>query len=275
MRSCVVIPTYNEKENIEDVITRVLQHDVDILIVDDSSPDGTSEIVKNLMLKYRDRLRLEIRSGKMGLGKAYVYGFTKCIEGRYDIICQMDADLSHDPDALDSLITPVANGEADLVIGSRYVDGGVIPKWTLLRRLLSRGGNLYTRIMLNVKTKDTTAGFRAYKADLLRDMLKLGIHSDGYGFQIEMTYCAKKLGANILEVPISFADRIKGSSKMGGFIIVEALSKVTFWSIRDRIWRPILSIFGHKTDLKADKNSEMNENNKDENISSSINRKNN
>lgn len=275
MRSCVVIPTYNEKENIEDVITRVLKHDVDVLIVDDSSPDGTSEIVKTLIEKYQGRLRLETRSGKLGLGKAYVFGFYKCIEDGYDIICQMDADLSHDPNALESLIAPVAKGEADLVIGSRYVDGGVIPKWTLLRRLLSRGGNLYTRIMLNVKTKDATAGYRAYESRLLKEILNLGIHSDGYGFQIEMTYCAKKLGANILEVPISFADRTKGSSKMGGFIIVEALSKVTFWSLRDRIWSPILSIFGHKTDLKADKNSEMNENNKDENISSSINRKNN
>ncbi len=271
MRSCVVIPTYNEKENIEDIIARVLKNNVDVLIVDDSSPDGTGEIVQNLIEKYAGRLNLETRKLKQGLGKAYVYGFNKCFENGYDIICQMDADFSHDPDVLDDLIYPIKDGKADLVIGSRYVKGGSIPKWTLLRRLLSRGGNLYTRIMLNLKVRDATAGFRSYNADLLKKMLDVGIDSDGYGFQIEMTYCASRLGANIIEMPISFADREKGTSKMGGIIIVEALTNVTLWALRDRVWANISRIFGHKTKLRADKNlGSTEEVEKDQQISSSI-----
>lgn len=271
MRSCVVIPTYNEKENIEEVITRVLKNNVDVLIVDDSSPDGTGKIVEELVSKFENRLHLVTRKEKQGLGKAYIFGFTKCIENGYDIICQMDADLSHDPAALNSLIDPVSNGKADLVIGSRYVKGGVIPKWTLLRRLLSRGGNFYTRMMLKVKVKDATAGYRAYRTDILKEILNLGILSDGYGFQIEMTYCATNLKARIIEVPISFADRVKGTSKMGGFIIVEALTNVTLWALRDRIWRPILRLIGHKADMKADKSIHSKKKiDNDENISSSI-----
>lgn len=255
MRSCVVIPTYNERDNIEEVITRALKNDVDVLVVDDGSPDGTGEVVTKLAEIYPGRIKLESRSGKQGLGKAYVFGFGKCIEDGYGIICQMDADLSHDPDVLDDLISPVLNRQADLVIGSRYVKGGSIPKWTLLRRLLSRGGNLYTRILLNVKTHDATAGFRAYDAEFLGRILKTGIKAEGYGFQIEMTYCATRLGAKIVEMPISFADRVHGTSKMGGFIIAEALSKVTFWALRDRVIAPIKRLFGHKSNTMADKNS--------------------
>jgi dolichol-phosphate mannosyltransferase len=254
MRSCVVIPTYNEKENIEDVISKVLENDIDILVVDDSSPDGTGKIVQDIATKHNGRVKLETRTSKQGLGKAYVFGFTKCIDDGYDIICQMDADLSHDPKVLPTLIKSIENGTANLTIGSRYVNGGVIPNWSLFRRFLSRGGNLYTRLMLKIKVKDATSGFRAYKSDLLKDILSLGILSDGYGFQIEMTYCATKLGAKIKEVPITFTDRIKGNSKMGGVIILEALKKVTLWSLRDRIWMPLLNIFGHKVVKSADKN---------------------
>lgn len=254
MRSCVVIPTYNERENIEEVITRVLKNDVNILIVDDGSPDGTGELVTKLAEIYPGRIELESRSGKQGLGKAYVFGFNKCIAEGYDVICQMDADLSHDPDVLDDLISPVLNRQADLVIGSRYVDGGSIPKWTLLRRLLSRGGNLYTRLLLNVKTHDATAGFRAYNAEFLAKVLETGIEAEGYGFQIEMTYCATRLKGKIIEMPISFADREHGTSKMGGFIIVEALTKVTLWAVRDRVIAPIKRLFSHKDKKVADTN---------------------
>ena len=256
MRSCVVIPTYNEKENIAELIERVLKNDVDIVIVDDSSPDGTGEIVKSIIKDNNDdRVKLLTRKDKLGLGKAYVNGFKVCIESKYDIICQMDADLSHDPEALLDLIEPVKEGGVDLVIGSRYVPGGSIPKWTLLRRLLSRGGNIYTRLMLNMKVKDATGGFRVYNANFLKKMLDVGIDSDGYGFQIEMTYCASKLGAVILEKPISFSDRQKGNSKMGGSIVIEALSKVTLWSMRDHIWIPFLRLIGHKSNKAVDKNT--------------------
>ena len=252
MRSCVVIPTYNEKENIEEVIRRVLKNDVDLLIVDDSSPDGTGDIVIELSKEYNGRLSLETRKEKLGLGKAYIYGFSKCLEKKYDIICQMDADLSHNPDVLGELIQPISEARADLVIGSRYVQGGQIPKWSLIRRLLSRGGNLYTRIMLKIKTRDATAGYRAYNAKILKKMLDNGISSEGYGFQIEMTYTASKFGATIIEVPISFAEREKGVSKMGGIIIVEALKNVTIWSLRDRLWKPVSKLFTHRANIKVD-----------------------
>ena len=238
MRTCVVIPTYNESENIDDVISRVLENaGIDILVVDDSSPDGTADKVRIWSEKTNNRVSLLSQLKKEVLGKAYINGFKHCIENGYEIICEMDADLSHDPSALPSLVAPILESSADLVIGSRYVEGGSIPEWSLFRRLLSRGGNVYARIMLGLKVNDATGGYRAYRADLLNKILAQDIRADGYGFQIEMTYLASKAKAKIVEVPIAFNDRIHGTSKMSFAIVIEALKLVTSNCVRDRVLR--------------------------------------
>lgn len=238
MRICVVIPTYNEIENIDDVISKVMLHDgYHVLIVDDSSPDGTAQRVNEIKELYPGRVSLLVRETKDGLGGAYLHGFKHAISQGYEILCEMDADLSHDPAALPSLIQPVLNGEADLAIGSRYVPGGKIPAWSFHRKLLSRGGNMYTRFMLGVDVNDATGGFRAYRAGLLSQIMTQEVKADGYGFQIEMTYVSSQCKAKIVEIPISFSDRIRGTSKMSFSIVIEALWLVTFWSLRDKIFK--------------------------------------
>ena len=236
MRNCVVIPTFNEAENIDDILGKLLEiDDLDILVVDDASPDGTAKLVKKWIEKSSGRVSLLSRDQKDGLGGAYQYGFSHCLKHNYEIICEMDADLSHDPKALPSLIDAIASGSGELAIGSRYVEGGQVPDWPIWRRYLSIGGNMYARLILGLKVKDATAGFRAYNSELLTKILQNPINADGYGFQIEMTYIAANLGANIVEVPICFRDRVLGKSKMGSYIVVEAISLVTWWGIRDRI----------------------------------------
>ena len=238
MRTCVVIPTYNEVENVDDVISRVIAHEnIDVLVVDDSSPDGTATKVQKWVDSSEGRVSLLSRAEKNGLGAAYLFGFAHCIEKKYDIICEMDADLSHDPAALPTLIAPIVSGDADLVLGSRYVPGGRIPQWSLRRRMLSRGGNIFARFMLGLKVHDATGGFRAYRREVLTDIMTNDIRAGGYGFQIEMTYLASKYNALIMEVPISFSDRIKGTSKMNFSIVLEALILVFWWSIRDRVFQ--------------------------------------
>ena len=225
----VVLPTYNESENIDPVLRRIRAAlpDATVLVVDDGSPDGTADRAE-LLGKELDKIEVMRRSEKSGLGSAYRAGFRWGLDRGFDACIEMDADLSHEPEALPSLVAPLAEG-LEVVIGSRYVPGGVIPNWTRHRRLLSRGGNLYASALLGLGVADATAGFRAYSAPLLRRIDLDQVKAEGYGFQIEMTYAAKRSGASILEVPIRFVDRVEGESKMSMSIVVEALGLVTLW----------------------------------------------
>jgi dolichol-phosphate mannosyltransferase len=231
MRPLVVIPTYNESENIERMLRRIHEclPGAGVLVVDDGSPDGTAEIVKRVAAELSDINVLE-RSSKSGLGSAYRAGFAWGLERGYDACVEIDADFSHDPAALPTLIAPLSEG-FDVVIGSRYVEGGSIPNWAWHRHLLSRGGNLYASGVLGLGVSDSTAGYRCYSAGILRRLDLDRIRAEGYGFQIEMTYRARQFGAVITEVPIKFVDREAGESKMSSFIVVEALGLVTYWGL--------------------------------------------
>ena len=236
-RVLVVIPTYNEIENIDEVLrrTRRALPDATVLVVDDNSPDGTADRVVALQRPLGD-LEVLRREGKQGLGAAYRAGFQAGLAEGYDILIEMDADLSHDPAALPDLVRAIANG-ADLAIGSRYVPGGSIPDWAPTRRAISKIGNTYARAMLRLPVRDATSGFRAYRADVLRDIDLDHVQADGYGFQVEMAYQVHTMGGHITEVPIEFRDRTLGRSKMSMRIVVEALWLVTRWGARDRLHR--------------------------------------
>jgi dolichol-phosphate mannosyltransferase len=231
MRPLVVIPTYNESENIERMLRRIHEclPGAGVLVVDDGSPDGTAGIVKRVAAELSDINVLE-RSSKSGLGSAYRAGFAWGLERGYDACIEIDADFSHDPGALPTLVAPLSEG-FDVVIGSRYVEGGSIPNWAWHRHMLSRGGNLYASAVLSLGVSDSTAGYRCYSAGILRRLELDRIRAEGYGFQIEMTYRARQHGAVITEVPIKFVDREAGESKMSSFIVVEALGLVTFWGL--------------------------------------------
>jgi len=220
----VIIPTYNEKENIERMINKVmsLPGDFNLLIVDDGSPDGTAKIVKDLQLKYPERIYIVERAGKQGLGTAYIAGFRWALEHDFEYIFEMDADFSHNPDDLVQLYDACANG-ADLAIGSRYIKGVNVVNWPIGRVLMSYFASKYVRIVTGMKIMDTTAGFKCYKANTLRAINFDKIKLIGYGFQIEMKFTAWKLGFKIVEVPIIFTDRKLGASKMSGGIFNEAL----------------------------------------------------
>lgn len=225
-KNLVIIPTYNEKENIAAIIRAVssLPVEFDILIVDDNSPDGTASIVEE-MGSQENNLHLIRRSGKLGLGTAYIAGFKWAIENKFDIICEMDADFSHDPADLVRLYETCMNG-TDLAIGSRYISGVNVVNWPLGRVLMSYGASIYVRIVTGLKVKDTTAGFKAYKREVLETIGLDDIRSKGYAFQIEMKFAAWKYGFKIKEVPIVFTDRRLGTSKMSGGIFTEA-----FWGV--------------------------------------------
>jgi dolichol-phosphate mannosyltransferase len=231
VRPLVVIPTYNESENIERMLHRVHEclPGAGVLVVDDGSPDGTADLVTRVAVGLPDVYLLS-RAGKSGLGSAYRAGFAWGLERGYDVCIEIDADFSHDPAALPSLLAPLDEG-FDVSIGSRYVEGGSIPNWAWHRHLLSRGGNTYASAVLGLGVADSTAGYRAYSADILRRLDLDRIRAEGYGFQIEMTYRARQHGAAITEVPISFVDREAGDSKMSSFIVVEALALVTWWGL--------------------------------------------
>ncbi|HEX3795802.1 MAG TPA: polyprenol monophosphomannose synthase [Acidimicrobiales bacterium] len=231
MRPLVVIPTYNESENIERILRRIHEclPEAGILVVDDGSPDGTGDLVKAVAAELPD-VHILARNEKSGLGSAYRAGFAWGLEQGYDAMIEMDADFSHDPSALPSVLAPLANGY-DVSIGSRYVEGGSIPNWAWHRHLLSRGGNRYASAVLGLNVADSTAGFRAYSARILKNLDLNLIRAEGYGFQIEMTYRAKQHGAAIAEVPISFVDRAAGESKMSSMIVFEALGLVTWWGL--------------------------------------------
>lgn len=231
----VVLPTYNEVENIAEVLAKVRAAvpDARILVVDDGSPDGTADLAEHLGVELGN-IEVLRRSGKQGLGSAYRAGFRWGLDHGLEVLVEMDSDLSHDPAALPSLLAAVDNG-ADLAIGSRYVPGGSIPDWAWHRRMLSRWGNRYAGAMLGMKVRDATAGYRAYRAGCLRTIDLDTVKADGYGFQIEMAYRVSRGGGVIVEVPIAFIDRVRGTSKMSGRIVVEALRLVTVWGIRDRL----------------------------------------
>jgi len=230
MRTLVVLPTYNEILNIESMLRalRDVVPSVDVLVVDDGSPDGTAAKVQELSGEL-GQISLLTRPVKSGLGGAYRAGFTWGLEHDYELFVEIDCDFSHDPRALPALL--VAATTHEVVIGSRYVSGGAIPKWSLLRRLISRGGNQYASIMLGLHVADSTAGYRVYSKSALEKIHYQSVTADGYGFQIEMTHRARQGGATIIEVPISFTDRELGDSKMSRAIVVEALWLVTKWAL--------------------------------------------
>lgn len=221
----VIIPTYNEKENIEKIIRYVfnLPDAFHILIIDDGSPDGTAAIVKGLMQEFEGKLFLEERKGKLGLGTAYIHGFKWCIERRYDFIFEMDADFSHNPNDLIRLYNAAVEHNADAVVGSRYCNGVNVVNWPMSRILMSYFGSAYVRFVLRLPVHDTTAGFICYRRTLLEKLDFSRIRHTGYGFQIEMKYVIWKLKFNIMEIPIIFVDRQEGNSKMSSGIFKEAI----------------------------------------------------
>ncbi|MBX5439028.1 MAG: polyprenol monophosphomannose synthase [Thermoflavifilum sp.] len=221
----VIIPTYNEKENIGRIITEIFSLPLafDVLVIDDHSPDGTAAIVAAMQSVYPNRLFLEQRPGKMGLGTAYIHGFKWALQNGYDYIFEMDADFSHNPKDLIRLYEPCARNEADVAIGSRYVKGGKTENWPLDRSILSYGASLYVRLITWMPVKDSTAGFVCYRRQVLENINLDEIQFWGYAFQIEMKFTAWKLGFRLLEVPITFVDRKQGTSKMNKGIIKEGI----------------------------------------------------
>lgn len=233
-----IVPTYNERENIRDIASAVSAQGYRVLIVDDSSPDGTGDLADEIA--QTDPLCSVLhRPEKEGLGPAYASAFDLALSRGAEVLVEMDADFSHDPTDLPRLVDAVAGG-ADLAIGSRYVPGGSTPDWPLLRRLISRGGNFYARTMLGIPIRDATAGFRAYDAAALRRLPYRQAEASGYGFQVEMAWRAHQEGLRIVEVPISFRDRTRGKSKMGLPIVLEAMRLVTLWGL-GRLWRALPS----------------------------------
>ncbi len=233
-RSVVIIPTYNEAQNITGVLYRVLQQegDIDVIVVDDGSPDGTADLVRQFSAQYPGRIHLIERSGKLGLGTAYIAGFEYALKHGYDYICEMDADLSHNPADLPRLIEPVRSGEADLAIGSRYVNGIRVMNWPLIRLIVSYGASIYTRLITKMPVFDVTAGFKCYHRRVLEAIPLDRVKSNGYSFQIEMKYRAWRKGFRLIEVPIVFTERTEGQSKMSKAIVREAARKV--WELRLR-----------------------------------------
>ncbi|MBI3258743.1 MAG: polyprenol monophosphomannose synthase [Ignavibacteriae bacterium] len=229
MKSIVVIPTYNERGNIEKIISAVLTAapEIHILIVDDNSPDGTSGLVETMMLTDQ-RIKLLKRAGKLGLGTAYCEGFRLALDWGYEYIMEMDADFSHNPDDIPRFLEELKTN--DVVIGSRYSNGVNVVNWPLRRLILSYGANLYTRIITGMPIKDATGGFKGFRAEVLKKIDFSQIHSNGYAFQIEMNYRLWKAGAKMKEIPIVFIDRTSGTSKMSRSIVYEAVFLV--WKMK-------------------------------------------
>jgi dolichol-phosphate mannosyltransferase len=234
MRVLVVLPTFDEIENIEEVLrqARAALPDGSVLVVDDGSPDGTADRVR-WVAQRMDGVHMLERSSKDGLGAAYRAGFAWALDNGYDVLVEMDCDGSHRPEDLPSLLDAITDG-ADLAIGSRYTAGGEIPKWKLSRRALSRGGNQYASRMLRLGVHDATAGFRAYRSTLLHKIDFARLEAGGYGFQIEGTWRAVRAGATVVEVPIRFEERAAGESKMSKAIVIEAMRLVTRWGVAER-----------------------------------------
>jgi dolichol-phosphate mannosyltransferase len=237
VRALVVIPTVDEVDNVDEVLRRVRAAvpEADVLVVDGVSTDGTPELVERLGTELGNIAVLR-QGERNGLGGAYRAGFAQGLADGYDVLLEMDADLSHDPSDLPRLVAAAADG-ARLAIGSRYVAGGTIPNWPFLRRCISRGGNLYVNLVLGLHVRDATAGFRAYRAETLREIGAGSTRAGGYAFQVEMAYRVARTGGGIVELPITFHDRVRGSSKMSLRIVAEAMLLVTRWGVRDRLLR--------------------------------------
>jgi dolichol-phosphate mannosyltransferase len=237
-RVVVVMPTYNERQNLEAIAARVRAAlpAADLLVVDDNSPDGTGDLADKLA-EGDSQVQVMHRTGKAGLGKAYIAGFSWALDRGYDVIVEMDADGSHQPEHLPSLVAALAGGPAgaDLVIGSRWTPGGRVVNWPKSREVLSRGANVYTRVMLGMGVRDATAGFRAYRAGTLRRISLAEVESTGYCFQIDLTIRVADAGLRIVEVPITFVEREHGASKMSNAIILEAFWRVAQWGTARRL----------------------------------------
>jgi dolichol-phosphate mannosyltransferase len=245
LEKIVIIPTYNEKENIANILAAVfsLQLNYHVLVIDDGSPDGTAQIVQNLFDTYPNQLFLEQRTGKLGLGTAYIHGFKWCLANGYEYIFEMDADFSHNPKDLERLYLACKNNGGDVAVGSRYVKGGTIENWPLDRHIYSRGGALYTKLITWMPVNDPTAGFVCYKRKVLETINLDAISFVGYAFQIEMKFASWKLGFKIVEVPIVFIDRAAGASKMTKGIIKEGVLGVIKiqWQSMSKNYRKKLS----------------------------------
>lgn len=238
-RVLVAVPTYNERESLPGALSRLAEHvpEADVLVIDDGSPDGTADLAEDISAedaatRGRTAIHLMRRTAKEGLGPAYLAGFAWALDRGYDVVVEMDADGSHRAQDLPSLLARI--DDADLVIGSRWVKGGKVVNWPVRREVLSRGANTYVRLAIGLSVRDATAGFRAYRADLLRVMPLADVASQGYGFQVDMTLRAHRAGARIVEVPITFVEREHGVSKMSGGIIGEALVSVARWGTAER-----------------------------------------
>ncbi len=234
-RVAVVIPTSNEAENLNSIARAVRAHGYHLVVVDDDSPDGTGRLADQLATEDAG-ITVVHRPAKLGLGPAYADGFATALDTDVEIVCQMDADFSHDPAALPTLVATVEGG-ADVAIGSRYVPGGSVPGWPLHRRLLSRWGNGYARLLLGTTIQDMTSGFRAYRSGVLRTLQPATCEASGYGFQVEMARRCHDRGLSVVEVPITFRDRERGESKMHWRIALEAMRLVTVWGIRRKVAR--------------------------------------
>ena len=233
-KNLVIIPTYNEKENIEKIILKVfsLAEHFDILIVDDGSPDGTASIVKNIQVNFPDSLYIQERTGKLGLGTAYIHGFKWALKNNYDYIFEMDADFSHNPDDLIKLLEACSFSDGDVSIGSRYINGVNIVNWPMSRLLMSFFASKYVKIITGMPIQDSTAGFKCYKKEVLQKINLDKIQFVGYAFQIEMKFTAWKYGFKIIEVPVIFTDRQEGNSKMSSGIFFEAFIGVIQMKIK-------------------------------------------
>jgi dolichol-phosphate mannosyltransferase len=230
----VVVPTYDERENVEPIVTRVRASvpDADVLVADDNSPDGTGEVADRLSAA-DGHVHVLHRRGKEGLGAAYLAGFAWGLERGYDVLVEMDADGSHQPEQLPDLLRRLA--DADMVLGSRWVPGGRVVNWPLHRKLISRGGTTYARLALGVQIRDVTGGYRAFRASALRALDLHDVASQGYCFQIDLAWRAVQRGLRVAEVPITFVERERGQSKMSGAIVRESLTLVTAWGLRHRL----------------------------------------
>ena len=232
-RGIAVVPTYNEVTNLEDVVRRIREHipDLDVLVVDDASPDGTGELADKLS-ESDPQVHVLHRLGKQGLGVAYLDGFGWAISHGYDVLVQMDADGSHQPEQLPSLLSALPT--ADLVLGSRWVPGGSVENWPAARRLLSRGGNRYARVAIGVPLADATGGFRVWRRSTLEGLDLRTVASQGYCFQVDLAWRAVEAGYTVVELPIQFVERVRGQSKMDRAIVNEAFVRITVWGLRRR-----------------------------------------
>jgi dolichol-phosphate mannosyltransferase len=234
----VIIPTYNESENLEKIVGRVhaANPEVHVLVADDNSPDGTGKLADGLAEK-DERVKVLHRAGKEGLGKAYLAGFAWGIEHDYDVICEMDADGSHRPEDFPALLAALVEQDADLVLGSRYVPGGKTVGWPKRREILSRGGNTWVRMVTGMRLKDATGGYRLFRRTTLERIDLATVASAGYTFQVDLAWRTTRAGLKVVEVPITFVERELGASKMSSAIVAEALWRTTVWGLRYRLGR--------------------------------------